>query len=129
MSVSNALLVFITVFLVVTVVDMIWIDWLAHGVYENQLGSLMREDVNRIAVFLVYLVMAIGITAFAVSPASSVTQAFTLGALLGFVVYGVYEFTNLSVIAEWPLPIVVLNIVWGTSLFGVVSMVGYLAST
>ncbi|MDE3157076.1 MAG: DUF2177 family protein [Acidobacteriota bacterium] len=35
-------------------------------------------------------------------------------ALLGLVVYGVYDFTNYSTLRDWPLTLAVVDTAWGT---------------
>jgi uncharacterized membrane protein len=47
------------------------------------------------------------------------------GALLGFVVYGVYDFTNRAVLDAYPVAMVVVDIMWGTGLFTAVTYLNY----
>jgi len=48
-------------------------------------------------------------------------DAFLVGALSGFIVYGVYNFTNYSTLTHYTLKLAVLDTLWGTFAFGVVS--------
>ena len=40
-------------------------------------------------------------------------EALGYGALFGLVVYGVYDFTNLSTLRDWPLIVAVVDVAWG----------------
>ena len=48
-------------------------------------------------------------------------NAFLLGALSGFIVYGVYNFTNYAVLTHYTLKLALLDTLWGTLALGVVS--------
>jgi uncharacterized membrane protein len=37
--------------------------------------------------------------------------------LLGMGIYGVYEFTNLATLSNWPLSLVIMDTLWGGVLF------------
>lgn len=45
------------------------------------------------------------------------------GILYGFVVYGVYNFTNLAILRNYPPAMIVLDMIYGMSLF---ALLGYL---
>jgi uncharacterized membrane protein len=42
------------------------------------------------------------------------TTAAAYGALLGFVVYGVYDFTNLATLRHYPVKLAIVDVAWGT---------------
>ena len=67
---------------------------------------------------LVYLLIAIGVVFFAVAPAESALDAAGRGALLGLVIYGVYDLTNNATLTGYPLSYAVADMVWGTFLCG-----------
>jgi len=65
------------------------------------------------------LVYIAGILFFAVRPAvinKSPGQAAVLVALFGFFTYVTYDLTNLATIKNWPLTVVVVDILWGVCL-------------
>jgi len=80
---------------------------------------------------LFYLIYIAGIIFFAVYPALSggtVHKAFVLGALLGFFAYATYDLTNLATLKDWPLTMVVVDMVWGTLLTGCVAAASFLVA-
>ena len=56
---------------------------------------------------------------------SSWSQAATLGALFGFFTYATYDLTNLATVKNWPLAIVVVDILWGVFLCAAVATLSY----
>ena len=71
-----------------------------------------------------------GIIVFAVLPAqdaSSGLRALGLGALLGLVAYGTYDFTNLSTLRDWPLSLSLIDVAWGCALTAISALAGYWA--
>ena len=45
--------------------------------------------------------------------------------LLGLLVYSVYELTNMSIFTNWTYKVVIIDILWGTFLFGIVTYLVY----
>ena len=50
-------------------IDMLWIGVLAKGFYRNNLGHLLRPDINWAAALIFYLLYIVGILIFATLPA------------------------------------------------------------
>ena len=97
-------------------IDMLWIGVLAKGFYRNNLGHLLRPDINWTAALIFYLLYIVGILIFATLPAlekQSLHQAVVLGALFGFFAYATYDLSNLATLKDWPVNIVFVDILWG----------------
>ena len=115
--------------LVFLAVDFLWLGFIAKGFYQRHLGQFFSEEVNWAAAFLFYLLFVFGMMFFVISPAlkdHSVTQALLLGGIYGLVTYATYDLTNLALLKDWPLTIVVVDILWGIVLSSIVSTAGYL---
>ena len=100
-------------------IDMTWLGLVAKNFYRAQIGGLMRTDIIWWAAILFYLLFILGILYFAVLPAlleGSWVKALTLGALFGFFTYMTYDLTNYSTLKDWPIQIVVVDILWGVVL-------------
>jgi uncharacterized membrane protein len=54
-----------------------------------------------------------GINYFIIKPRRSVSDAF----LLGIIIYGVYETTNLALFKNWSILTVIIDTLWGGILF------------
>lgn len=110
--------------------DFIWLSTAVPRLYQPALGSLLKPkpDVGVAAAF--YLVYLIGLVALAVLPGvreGAVMGALWRGALFGFVAYATYDLTNLSTLANWPVNITIIDMIWGTVLNSVVAVVGFYA--
>jgi uncharacterized membrane protein len=110
------------------IIDIIWLGVIAKGFYQRHLGFILSPDVNWMAAVIFYLMYIVGIIFFAVRPAvngNSWGQAAVLGGLYGFFTYATYDFTNLATIKNWPIPIVIVDIVWGVCLCMLVATISY----
>jgi uncharacterized membrane protein len=108
--------------------DIIWLGYLARGFYKHHLGFILSPTVNWAAAVTFYLIYIVGILLFAVLPAlekGSFARAALWGALFGFFTYATYDLTNLATIKNWPLKVVVVDILWGVVLCCAVASVSF----
>ncbi len=113
-------------------IDIIWLGFIARNFYRNQLGSLLRTDVNWIAAIIFYLLFLIGLVLFVILPAvekKSLFNAIVMGGLFGFFTYATYDLTNLATLKNWPLTVSLVDMLWGTILAASVSTITYLVAT
>ncbi|MFP4022812.1 MAG: DUF2177 family protein [Candidatus Paceibacterota bacterium] len=123
---------FLIALLVFLAIDITWLGVIAKGMYAEELGSLMKKDVNWVAAFIFYAIFIAGLVFFVISPSvagASLANALIVGAFFGFVTYSTYDLTNLAVLKDWPLKITVIDIIWGTILASSVSGITYLIAT
>jgi uncharacterized membrane protein len=114
------------------VIDLIWLGIVARSFYQEQIGHLLRANVNWAAAIVFYLVFVSGIVVLVVWPAiehQSLSRAVFFGALLGLVTYAAYDLTNLATLEGFPLKVALVDLVWGMVLCATVSTTTYLAST
>jgi uncharacterized membrane protein len=104
-------------------IDMIWLGVLAKNFYKNQIGFLMKPDVNWTAAIIFYLLFLVGVVLFVIEPAlekKDLIFALSRGALFGLITYATYDLTNLATLKDWPLKVVVVDMIWGAVLSGTV---------
>lgn len=109
-------------------IDIVWLGLVARGFYRDQLGHLMRSDVNRVAAVIFYLIFVMGLAVLVIGPAveaGSLVQALVHGALFGFVAYATYDLTNLATLRDWPLAMTLVDLAWGAVLAASVSAITY----
>ena len=100
------------------VLDGVWLGLLMKNFYRDQLAPIVRLADGGIAphwpaAFVVYVLLGTGIAVFVIPRAPTVSLAAAYGALLGLVVYGVYDFTNYSTLRQWPFVLVLVDVAWG----------------
>ena len=129
MTVSYFLKLYLLTVPVFFAIDILWLGVIARGFYQRNLGFVLSSEVNWVAAVVFYLVYIAGIIFFAVRPSltsGSLSEAVMLGGLFGFFTYATYDLTNMATIKDWPLKIVVIDILWGTCLCALVAGVSFL---
>ena len=119
--------VYVATLLAFTVIDFVWLGFVAHGYYRSQIGHLLAGDVNLPAAAAFYLIYALGLVIFAVQPAvagGGVSKALMLGAMFGFFCYATYDLTNLATLKNWTLPVSLVDMAWGAVLSGIAAAAG-----
>jgi uncharacterized membrane protein len=112
-------------------VDLVWLGIVAKSFYREQIGALMRDEINIPAAIVFYALYVVGVVIFAVSPAlhtGSWRTAIALGALFGFFAYATYDMTNLATLRGWPIAMVAVDIAWGTFLTAISAAAGFLVT-
>jgi len=111
--------------------DAIWLSLSASRLYRPLLGGLLRDSFLLAPAVLFYLIYTIGIVVFAISPEFATDRwaaAGLRGAFLGMFGYAVYDLTNQATLRDWPLPVTVADLIWGTLLTAVAATGGLLAA-
>ncbi len=113
--------VYILTLIVFLVLDLTYLGVIMTGFYKSELGSLARRSGDALtplwwAAIVVYVLIPLGIVLFALPRVSGeqwLLSALLWGFLFGVVLYGVYDFTNLATLAQWPLRLTFADIAWG----------------
>ncbi len=100
------------------VADGLWLGLLMTGFYRDQLAPIARLASggfapNWPAALVVYVLLGLGIAGFVLPRSTDLASAAGYGALFGLIVYGVYDFTNLATLRQWPVLLAVVDLTWG----------------
>ena len=110
-------------------IDLVWLGVVARGFYKKHLDYILSPKVNWTAAIVFYLIFIAGILLFAVLPGlekNSLFRAAVLGGLFGFFTYATYDLTNLATLKDWPMVVVVVDILWGIVLCSTVAAASFL---
>ena len=118
-------------FITFVVVDFIWIGVVMKSFYVQQLRLIGRISGDKFepilwAAGVVYFALSIGIVQFVlprIALETSWISTFGIGALLGFVIYATYDFTNYSTLKDWTLTLTFVDVTWGAALSGLGTLV------
>lgn len=91
-------------------------DYFQKQVIKVQ-GSPMK--MNFLGAVLCYVFLIVGLNYFIIKPRKSVSDAF----LLGIVIYGVYETTNYAIFKNWSIISVIIDTLWGGTLFALTTYI------
>lgn len=109
--------------------DAIWLGLISKNFYKEQIGFLMKTNVNWTAALIFYLIFIAGLVLFVITPAlekSSWMYALMFGALFGLVAYATYDLTNLAILKDWPILVTLVDMVWGIAISAGVSVATYI---
>lgn len=129
MGVRKAILLYLLTVPVFFLIDMVWLGVVAKRFYRRHLGNFLSDTVNWPAALIFYLLFIVGILVFAVLPGldkNSFSHTLVMGILFGFFTYATYDLTNLATMKDWPIVIVIVDILWGMVLSGSVASISYL---
>lgn len=107
-------------------IDLVWIGVVAAGFYDRHLGHLLSGTVRWEAAIVFYLIYIAGLVVFAVLPAleaGSLMRALVLGGFLGFFAYATFDLTCAALFKDFPMTVVVVDMIWGTVLTATVTTV------
>ena len=124
----NVAITYLTVLVVLTAVDFLWLGLVALDFYKKEIGSMMLEKPRLEVAALFYVLCAAGITFLAVQPALAAGEwhkALLFGALFGLCAYGTYDLTNLATLQRWSFRLTVVDMAWGTFLTAAASLAGF----
>ncbi len=122
---------FILSIVVCAFLDAIWLGYVMTNRYKEWFGTLARLNpdgslnINFIAAILVYVLLAAGMVFFVLprTVGLSSLSVFLFGALMGLIVYGVYDLTNAATLTRWPLSLILADMAWGTFATGMTAYV------
>lgn len=96
---------------------------LTKNYFNNQVKLIQGSDIkikfNAVAITYIFLIY--GLNYFIIQKNKSVKDA----ALLGLIIYAVFEFTNLSIFTNWSWFSVIIDTTWGALLFGLTTAIVY----
>lgn len=109
-------------------IDYVWLAIIAKRYYLTSLAPFIKVEngslvVNFGGAAVVYVVAVLAIIAFVLPRSTTVGEAALIGALLGFVMYAFYDFTNYATLNGYPLTLALVDTAWGTLLFASVAAI------
>jgi uncharacterized membrane protein len=125
--------IFFVTLIVFLIIDAVWLGFIAPGFYKKEMGSLVRKTGDRLtpnwtAAVIAYIILALGISFFVLPRISATTSLFEiilLGFFFGLVVYGVYDFTNLSTLIGWSWKLTIVDMLWGGTVCALTTFISH----
>jgi uncharacterized membrane protein len=113
---NDNILLFIKIFVLFILIDMIWIQLFAKNKYKKMIKDIQKEELS-LKIFpaiLVYVFMTLLLLIFR---NNNLINIF----LLGFLSYGIYDMTSASVLNKFDIKFGLLDMIWGGILFSIVN--------
>lgn len=116
---------FLLGFFIFLIGDLIFLGLFMKDFWKKELGSSMRDKINfksmLIPGVIVYFLLALGIMFFVLPMTNDINYlwSFLYGAIFGMIVYGVYDLTNYIIITNYSWRLVLIDIIWGSTISGI----------
>lgn len=120
---------YIVAFVVFLAIDAVWLGFIAKNIYNKELGFILSPNPNLLAAAVFYLIFIGGLVYFVIHPGlanKDISQVLISGLVFGVVTYATYDLTNMATIANWPLKITIIDMIWGGFLATSVSYITYI---
>lgn len=111
------------------VIDIIWLALIANNFYQKHLGFFMASKINWPSALIFYFLYIGGLIIFVIMPSitrNSWINTLLYGAFFGLVCYATYDLSNLATLKNWPLMVTIVDLIWGTFVSSLVSILTYL---
>jgi uncharacterized membrane protein len=122
--------IFLVIFIILLILDISWLSFSAPRLYLpglGKIGKLRPFGTVTIAIgFLTYLLLAYGIRfyVFGSNYKNKTMDEFIIdAALLGFISYSMYNLTNLATFEDYSSSLALTDIMWGTSVTLLTSLI------
>jgi len=127
----RSLTVFITSCALLITIDFVWLSFVMKDFYTthlhavNKLAESTQIVFNIPAAVATWALITLGIMLFVLPQVqgTSYSNTFLWGACFGFIVYGVYDLTNMATIKEWAPALAFYDVLWGTFLNGMLACI------
>lgn len=111
------------------VLDFVWLGLVMNKFNAEQLSAIGRINNGKFEILYgpaiaAYLLMAASVVFFAgprVAGESSLLQVWLWGAFLGLIVFGIFDFTNLAILKNYPWAFALADMSWGVFVYGLVT--------
>lgn len=113
--------------MIIQVIKLIIIQILIDIFYLKLISSKFSKMISNIqgypikfklySAIITYILMSYGLKILVIDTKNSLNEKFKKAFLLGVVVYGVFDFTNLTIIDKWQLELSIMDMIWGGILF------------
>lgn len=113
------------------ILDFIWLGFVMKDFNLRQLSEIGRIQDGRFDVLMpaalpVYVLMALSVVLFVLpklGSESSLAMAVLWGAIMGIIVFAIYDLTNLAILKNYPVTFALADMAWGTFVYAAVTAI------
>ena len=112
--------------LILLILDILWIKFFMLQRYNTLVKNIQNSPLipNLKYASFAYLLMILGLILFVlpnIKKNNLFKDSLIYGALFGFILYGVYNFTCLTIFTNWDIKTSIYDIFWGTIVYFIAS--------
>jgi len=103
---------------IILLVDIIWLTYGVNKLWQENVQAVQKSPmvIRKHYALLSYILIILGIWYFVlqnINKETSVKQILLSSFLFGFILYGVFDFTNLAIFKDFQLKTALIDMVWG----------------
>ena len=122
------MMILIMLMILFMMIDIPVLFYLYKNMYIGMFSRLNRDEtVGKMRMYLsglvVYFLLAFGLYVFILREEDNYITKIYRAFLLGVIVYGTYDFTNLATLSQWELKSAIVDVTWGGILFATVTAI------
>ncbi len=122
----NLYIKFVLVMVIFLTVDIIYLKSISEYFTKHAKKMKLRNIYNPISFILVYVALFIVLYHFILKNIN-LNKSLKLDILknafiLGFCIYAVFDLTNYTLFKNWPIPLIIIDSLWGGLLFSIVTI-------
>jgi len=108
--------------LLFVVIDLVFL-YVNNGIFAKQVIDVQRVTmiVKPLGLVMTYVILCFAFWFLVLKEKRKVWEA----ALVGFIIYSVYEWTNYAILKKWKLTTVAFDSLWGALLWGITAYLTY----
>ena len=107
--------------IIILVIDLIWINYIVGDMWKKNVETVQKSpmEIRKQYALLSYVLIIFGIYYFVqmnTTKETYVKDSLVKGFIYGFILYGVFDFTNLAIFKEFDLKTAMIDMAWGGAL-------------
>ena len=119
---------FVIVSVILGVIDLIWLKFVFKQPWSNMISTIQLEpmEVKLIYALPVYILMTLAIVIYVLPNITTehiLKDSIKYGGLLGIIIYGVFDLTNMVLFSKYDMKLGLMDIAWGGFLCTLVTYV------
>lgn len=116
----------IIVSVLITLIDLLFLKYILMPLFGKMVQEIQLSEMkpNMTYIFVPYILMIISIVVFVLPLVKSESigkDSILYGGLLGLIIFGIYEFTNMVIFKNYKFHIAVFDTIWGIVLYSIVT--------
>jgi len=106
---------------IILFIDLIWINYIVGNMWKKNVETVQKSpmEVRKVYVFLSYILIIFGVYYFVqmnIDKENYIRDSIVKGFIYGFILYGVFDFTNLAIFKDFDLKTSIIDMLWGGTL-------------
>lgn len=107
--------------IIILVIDLLWINYIVGDMWKKNVETVQKSpmEIRKPYALLSYVLIIFGIYYFVqmnMTKETYIKDSLLKGFIYGFILYGVFDFTNLAIFKEFDLKTAMIDMAWGGAL-------------